>query len=99
MNLFSAYKDAGLFHLFKYMKDDEQEKEWMKRISIQHIETATNNIKRMSLGIHLAFLIKFLDYLPEQEAKLFETDVESGDITILNSNWRQKFNHFLETER
>ncbi|VDI60748.1 Hypothetical predicted protein [Mytilus galloprovincialis] len=43
-NLISAYKEAGLIHILQYMKDEENEKEWSKLLSIENIETATRNI-------------------------------------------------------
>lgn len=54
-NIFAAYKEAGLINLLKYMKDAEQEKDWMELISLRNIETAARNIKRLPLAFHIAF--------------------------------------------
>ena len=43
--LFSAYKDAGLVQLLRYMRDDEED-DWRKLVSAVHIETATRHIRR-----------------------------------------------------
>ena len=41
------------------MKDSEQD-DWMKLIIMQSIETAEQNTSRLSMALHLAFLVKFL---------------------------------------
>ena len=43
-NIFSAYKSAGLIQMLQYMRDDENQ-EWTKLASAEHIETATMNVK------------------------------------------------------
>ena len=51
--LFSAYQDAGLVQLMKYMKDDKEE-DWKKLVSVQHIDTATMYVKRIAQSLNLA---------------------------------------------
>ncbi|CAC5405584.1 unnamed protein product [Mytilus coruscus] len=54
-NLISAYKATGLLHILRYMKDEENEKDWTKLLTIENIETATRNIWRLSVALHLSF--------------------------------------------
>ncbi|CAC5360090.1 unnamed protein product [Mytilus coruscus] len=37
-NLISAYKATGLLHILRYMKDEENEKDWTKLLTIENIE-------------------------------------------------------------
>ena len=60
--LFSAYKDGGLVQLLCYMRDDEED--WKKIISVVHIEMATQHNQRLSVTLHIAFLITFIRMLP-----------------------------------
>jgi hypothetical protein len=41
--LFSSYKDAGLVQLVKFMRDENQD-DWAKLVSVQHIDMATRHI-------------------------------------------------------
>jgi hypothetical protein len=59
-NLFSAYKDAGILHLLKYMKDTDNEADWTDLVSLSNIETAAKNIKRLALALHLALFLRSL---------------------------------------
>ncbi|KAH3834541.1 hypothetical protein DPMN_107870 [Dreissena polymorpha] len=61
VNLFSDYKNAGLVHLLKFMKDSEQEDDWMTLIiiTLQNIEIASRNITRLSVALHRAVLLTF----------------------------------------
>ena len=64
--LFSAYNDADLFHIIRYMKDDDKQ-EWLNLDSVHHLDMATRNVRRISISLHLAFLITFAKHLPELE--------------------------------
>ena len=67
-NLLTAYKSAGIHHLLKYMKGAEVETDWKKLVSISKIERAIRLIKKLSLALHLAFFIRFLESLDPIEA-------------------------------
>ena len=89
VNLFGAYKAAGLVHLIKYMKDSEQEDEWMKLITLQNIETATKNITRLSMALHLAFIVKFITTNDKVKQDVMQ------DPSTLVGKWGDEFNRFL----
>ena len=95
VNLFSAYKAAGLLHLLKFMKDSEQEDDWMKLITMQNIETATQNISRLSMALHLAFLVKYLDSLEEKLQLILLSDLQGETTTLLHQKWGNGFGRFL----
>ncbi|CAC5403427.1 unnamed protein product [Mytilus coruscus] len=61
-NLFSGYKDAGILHLMKYMKDKDKDSNWVDLLS-SNIETAARYIKRLAFAIHLAFFLQFVSTL------------------------------------
>ncbi len=67
VNFCSAYRNAGLDYLLGFMKDQEADMKTL--LSVENIEVATRNIRRISLSLHLAFSIKFLEYLPADQSK------------------------------
>lgn len=94
-NLCTGYKDAGILQLLMYMNDDEKEKDWMKLVDATHIEHATRNIKRLSLTLHLFFLILFLHSL--------ESDMAAEVVSVLKAvneesvkKWSPLFEVFLQ---
>ena len=74
-NLFSGYKEAGIVHMLKYMKDADQD-EWMKLLTAENIDAATRTVWRISMSLHLAFFIKFVQQLSvSQQTNLLENMV------------------------
>ena len=94
-SIFSAYKNAGLVQLLQYMKDDDQ-KEWTKLITAEHIDVATKNVKRLSHAFHTAFMVKFLGYLPQPEAQMLLYDLQNDEPQALACKWQQKYVEFVE---
>ena len=68
-NVCSGYKDAGLPHILKHMRDEDYE-DWDTLISIQNITKATRYIRRVSLVLHVAFLSTFIIRLSDEEQEL-----------------------------
>ena len=100
VNLFSAYKTAGLLHLLKFMKDSEQEDDWMKLITIQNIDTATRNIRRLSMALHLAFFVRFMATLDGKAVNSLECDLEQEkSISRLQTKWGNDFEEFMALEK
>ena len=93
--LFSAYKDAGLVQLMKFMKDDNEE-DWKKLVSVQHIDTATKYVKRIAQSLNLAILVTFLKSLTKDDQEMLITDMETEQPVTLANNWSLRFNKFLE---
>ena len=93
--LFSAYQDAGLVQLMKFMKDDKEE-DWKKLVSVQHIDTATKYVKRIAQSLNLALLVTFLKSLTKDDQEMLITDMETEQPVTLANNWSCKFNTFLE---
>ena len=94
--LFSAYKDAGLVNLLQFMRDDEEE-DWKKLISAAHIDAATHQIKRLSKGFHLAFLVEFINSLLPSEKQTFIKCLESGSMIDVSDSWNQKYEAFIKS--
>ena len=93
--LFSAYNDAGLFHILRYMRDDDKQ-EWSSLVSVHHIDMATRNVRRISLSLHLAFLISFARNLPELECEEFLADARHKQSAELSRKWSCMFERFLD---
>ena len=93
--LFTAYNDAGIVHLPKYMKDSEQEQDWMELVSLRNIETAAKNIKRLALALHLAFLVQFITTLPDEDVEQILSDFDINNLTIMNQRWLPRINKYL----
>ena len=92
--LFSSYGEAGLVQLLRVMKNEDQE-EWAKLVSIQHIDMATKHVRRLAIALHLAFLISFMDYIKSEDLHEFVDDMETGDCTDISSKWATKFQEYL----
>ena len=93
--LFSAYKDAGLVQLVRYMRDDEEE-DWRKLLSAVHIEMATLHIRRLSIAFHLAFLITFVKSLSPDERALIQSALENEETSKVCEKWGNKYDIFLQ---
>lgn len=78
------------------MKDKEQEDDWIKLITLQNIETATQNNSRLSMALHLAFLTKYLDSLEENMRMKLIQELQEKNRHILYTDWGFKFENFLE---
>ena len=91
--LLSAYKDTGLGHLFRYMRD-ESTKELSSVVGLHHIDVATKHIKRMGQSLHVAFFIKFMSQLSEQDrVDLFHTVTCGSDYS---ERWCVQFDDFMK---
>lgn len=93
--LFAAYKDAGLLTLLQFMRDDDQE-EWTKLITAEHIDAATRNVRRLAVAIELAFIVKFINSLEPKESELFQQDLLNGSSADISAAWDSKYQSFLK---
>lgn len=66
-NLISAYKATGFLHILRYMKDEENEKDWTKLLTIETIETDIRNI----ISSPSSFLFRML-FVPPFQKKIQE---------------------------
>ena len=94
-NLISAYKTSGLIHILQFMKDEENEKEWSKLLSIDNIETATRNIWRLSTSLHIAFMVAFIDTLSSVDKKIIIKNLTDQDCISNDRKWGQQFDTFM----
>ena len=94
-NIFSAYSNARIVELLRYMKDSEQEDDWMDLITLRNIETAARNIKRLALGLHLAFLVRFICSLSDEDLEAIIEAIDTRDLAVMNQHWKQRFSDFL----
>ena len=94
-NLISAYKSSGLIHIIQFMKDQELEKDWSKLIGIANIETATRNIWRLSVALHIAFMLKFVESLQIEEQCQLEKDLINDSVDTLDAHWRFQYEAFM----
>ena len=93
--LFSAYNDAGLFHILRYMRDDDKQ-EWSNLVSVHHIDMATRNVRRLSIALHLAFLITFAKTLPESECELFLYEARHSQHVEVSTKWSERLERFMD---
>ena len=94
----SAYEAAGIKHIVKYMKDDETHTEWAKIVTIDQINTATKVIKRLAHGMHISFLLKFIEHIPPREAKelcnnLSNPNLDPSDLSV---KWNNQYKAFMD---
>ena len=65
-------------------------------MSAQHIDTATRYVKRVSLSLHLAFMVVFTRYLDNRKLENYIYDLETLEQKEISERWNQKFEEFLE---
>ena len=95
-NLISAYTPAGIIRLLKYMRDVEDETDWKKIVSLSEIETAVKTIRRLSIALHLAFFIRFLESLDPIEADNVLIDLENGSTDQTRDRWNSAYTAFIK---
>lgn len=93
-NLISAYKSTGLIHILRYMKDDDNEKEWTKLLTIENIETATRNIWRLSVALHTCFFVCFINTLTPEEANELKMMLKTS-VSVIQDRWDMKYTDFI----
>ena len=96
-SLGSAYEAAGIKKVVKYMKDDETHWEWSKIVTLEQIDSATRVIKRLSQALHIAFVIKYLEYLPRSRAKVLRDDLADPEVSVseVTKKWHDSYEEFL----
>ena len=95
-NACSAYKDIGMLHLLMYMRDTK-DTEWATLIQTSHIDQATKFIRRLSLGLHVAFMITFLVTClsDEQSTELLDA-LGNGSIHECSSTYEEMYKSFIQ---
>ena len=96
-NLVSAYKPMGFVQMVKYMKDDENETDWSKVVTLSEIEAAARTIRRLAIALHLAIFCSFLESLPPIEADNLLIDMESLPFLEVESRWNSVYDKFIQT--
>ena len=94
-NLCAAYKDLGILHLLMYMRDTDDQ-DWAKLLSSSHIDQATIYIRRLSMALHISFMLTFLLTLPtEKHAKLMEY-LSAGELSdCIDDGFDDQYQEFL----
>ena len=77
------------------MPDDKRE-DWKTLVSADHIDTATKHVKRLSLSLHLAFLVEFAKSLTTEEQESFLSEMESDEPSSIADTWSSRFQKFLD---
>ena len=93
----SAYENAGIKSIIKYMKDDDIHTEWSKLVTIEEINKATRMIRRLAHALHLGFLVQFFRYLPPETAKELRDDLQHQLIppSVMDAKWGPRFEEFM----
>ena len=99
VNVCSGYKEAGLLHILMYMTGDERHDNWTKLLTILNIRMAARLMRRLSIGLHVAFQVKFMHQLKEDEALCFIDDLQSMLPAELENKWGLKFEAFFDFGR
>ena len=94
--LFSAYSEAGLVQILQFMLDNDKTN-WESLMTAQHIDTATRYIKRISLSLHLAFMVVYTRTLNTKDLESFIYDMETLEPKEISDRWSKKFQKFLES--
>ena len=95
-NLISAYEPAGIRGLLKYMKDDEEETDWKKLVSLAEIESAARNIRRLSLSLHIAFFSTYVESLTPIESDNLLEEVKSLSSHEAEQRWGSSYSQFIQ---
>ncbi|XP_070203435.1 uncharacterized protein [Littorina saxatilis] len=93
VNLLSAYKDAGLSSLTRFLHDSE-ETDLKKIVRPENIESATTFVKRLALALQTAFFLTFHRSLSPEDAAKCSKSLDDGK---LEPSWLEKLEDFMET--
>ena len=93
--IFSAHRHSGLIQLLRFMKDDE-EKDWEQLVLPTHIEIATQVVKRLSIALHVSFMLSFMMSLPDDQLQDFQTDIASISCTKNAEKWDTLYQEFID---
>ena len=98
VNICSSYKEAGILHILKYMRDDDTQEEWGRLVSIDNIKKATRMIRRCAIGFAIAFQVAFIKSLPDDEASSLLDELCDTQVGVcsLASDWHDKFESFIK---
>ena len=78
------------------MRDDEEQEDWAKLITINHIETATRNVQRLSIALQFATMATYLQTLSEEEADTLQEAFVRGNPNEI-SQIEPKVTYFMES--
>ena len=95
-NLISAYDPAGIRGLLKYMKDDDEETDWKKLVSLAEIECAARNIRRLSLSLHIAMFATYLKTLTPIESDNVLEDLQGLSLQEVEQRWGTSYDTFIQ---
>ena len=96
--LFSAYNDAGIIEILMSMKDDMKTREWSHLISLDHIDVAVKNVRRIGIAIQLAFFTLFSYSLDAEQSKQFYEQMRSGDPVKAKEQWESAYDKFIQEQ-
>ena len=94
-NFLKAYKSAGLLQILNYMRDEDTEKDWSKLVTVSNIDKATRIIRRLSVALHVAFILKFMETLQVSKATELLEQLCAGDKNCLEKMWQLQYQAFV----
>ena len=94
--LFSAYKDAGIVEILMSMRDDMKTRDWTHLISLEHIDVAVKNVRRIGIAIQLAFFTMFSYSLNDEQRNQFYTTLKSGKTAEAQERWGQIYDNYIQ---
>ena len=94
-NLGAAFKHGGIVQLLKYMKNDDQENDWAKLVTVQNIDAATRVIKRLSQALHLAFFVSWIEQLKPEEVEEITVCLEVGELNVAMDKYNDKLKDYI----
>lgn len=94
----STFALMGIVDIVKYMIDNDIHTEWDKLVGLSEINFATKFIRRLSQALHISFMIKFMEWLPPDDASQLRADFKNGklDPCDLSSKWHDQYDTFME---
>ena len=93
--LFSTYEAAGIVQILQVMRNDDR-KDWTMLAGKDHIDMATQNVRRIALAIQMALQVMFSLTLSLTDRKQFLDSLHSGSTTESQSLWDAKYQNFLQ---
>ena len=98
-NLCSAYKDLGVVHMLLYMRDTK-DVEWVKLIENAHIDQATTYVHRLSLALHMTFMVTFLSTLSQDECLVLMQYLATGLIDeSVRRQFEKQYQQFIQNRK
>ena len=79
------------------MRDDEAQKDWKKLLNASNIDVSTKYIWRLSVALHIAFMLRFMQTLSQNYSVSLLQEMKENRQEELAEKWDVTFEDYMNT--